>query len=149
MPVAAHDKAALLKIYHSRGSAKESGRRWWVIDPRVSSAIGWWDAVAGLALIFTAIVTPFEVAFLPPVDVTEGLHSPLFLLNRLIYLIFITDMLLQLCVAYQVHAVNPVSPSLIRCPSHACQYVVSLTRSAIPTGLVVLRRAHPTRFTTH
>ena len=33
----------------------------WIIDPRVSKRIGYWDITAGVALIFTAIVTPYEV----------------------------------------------------------------------------------------
>jgi hypothetical protein len=60
----------------------------WLIDPRVSPAVVPWDGVVVVALIFTAIVTPFEVCFLgPPEDILE----PLFLLNRVIDLIFISD----------------------------------------------------------
>ena len=35
-----------------------------LIDPRYSKAAQRWDILTVLALIFTAIVTPFEVAFL-------------------------------------------------------------------------------------
>jgi hypothetical protein len=30
----------------------------WMIDPRKSTLLGWWDATMGIALIFTAIITP-------------------------------------------------------------------------------------------
>lgn len=33
----------------------------WVIDPRKSKFLGWWDFVAVLAILYTTIVTPAEV----------------------------------------------------------------------------------------
>ena len=62
-----------------RDTAKESVRRakaasppsrsafwdWWVIDPRHSTRLGTWDLITVFALVFVAIVTPFEIAFLP------------------------------------------------------------------------------------
>lgn len=62
----------------------------WLIDPRTSMRVGYWDAVASLALVFTAIVTPFEVALIEDDGVTA-----LFVINRLIDLIFIFDIGLQ------------------------------------------------------
>ena len=35
-----------------------------VIDPRSSAWIGWWDLVISLSLIFIAVCTPFEVGFM-------------------------------------------------------------------------------------
>lgn len=52
----------------------------------------YWDMLTGVALIFTALVTPFEVGFLPPS--TNG-SDPLFIINRLIDTVFIIDMVLQ------------------------------------------------------
>jgi len=40
-----------------------------------------WDSVTALALIFTAMVTPFEVGFLPS---AESALEALFLINRLL-----------------------------------------------------------------
>ena len=37
---------------------KITKKPWYVIDPR---EIWWWDATTSLALLFTAVVTPFEV----------------------------------------------------------------------------------------
>ena len=36
-----------------------------IIDPRHSKFLTFWDATLAVALIFTAVVTPYEVAFLP------------------------------------------------------------------------------------
>lgn len=68
------------------------GASWYIIDPRKSQCIGYWDGLTALALIFTALVTPYEVAFLPPA--TSALE-PLFLANRVIDMIFVCDMLLN------------------------------------------------------
>lgn len=35
---------------------------WWVIDPRKTSWVAFWDLATTLSLIFTAIVTPVEVS---------------------------------------------------------------------------------------
>lgn len=51
-----------------------------------------WDIVASIALLFTVAVTPFEVGFLPP---PESALEPLFLLNRVVDGIFLTDILLH------------------------------------------------------
>ena len=37
---------------------------WWIIDPRESRPMTIWDGVTSLALLFTAIFTPYEVGFL-------------------------------------------------------------------------------------
>jgi len=64
----------------------------WMIDPRKSNFIGRWDVITCIALVYTATITPYEVALLtePPV-----LSDPLFITNRLLDLIFIGDMAVQ------------------------------------------------------
>jgi potassium voltage-gated channel Eag-related subfamily H protein 7 len=57
-----------------------------------------WHFIVGALLIFTAIVTPFEVAFL------ESEFNALFVLNRIVDLFFLTDMLL--CVFTPVEVVT-------------------------------------------
>jgi len=52
----------------------------------------YWDATTSIAIIFTALVTPYEVAFLPMA--TNGLET-LFLINRVLDGIFILDMYVQ------------------------------------------------------
>jgi len=43
--------------------AKAAKRMRLLIDPRTSKFIGYWDMTTALALLFTALVTPWEVAF--------------------------------------------------------------------------------------
>ena len=78
------------------------GCTWWVLDPRSNSMIAYWDIVTSIALLFTAIVTPFEVGFLEPVSSDARWNNPLFLANRLIDCIFIADMCLQFRLAYSL-----------------------------------------------
>lgn len=63
-----------------------------LIDPRRSKRLAYWDSLTGLALLWTAIVTPFEVVIFEPAS--SG-WEPLFLFNRLLDAIFIGDMLVQ------------------------------------------------------
>ena len=73
-----------------------------VLDPRTNQWVAWWDLVTTLALLFTALVTPVEVAFLQaPNNWAERLASPLFWTNRCIDVIFIADMILQFFLAYK------------------------------------------------
>ena len=64
----------------------------WVIDPRKSSWLGYWDATTSLALVYTAAVTPYEVALL------EASLNALFVVNRCVDSIFAIDVLLQFVV---------------------------------------------------
>lgn len=66
-----------------------------VIDPRSSKFIGFWDTLAAIALLFVAIVTPFEVALLDP-------HlDALFIVNRVVDLVFIVDLAVQFSLMYE------------------------------------------------
>ena len=76
-------KKGLLKV-----TAKEDGPPWYIIDPRISTNLAFWDGTTLVALIFTALITPFEVAFLPSAQDVNAL----FIVNRLIDTIFIFDM---------------------------------------------------------
>jgi len=72
-------------------------KRWFIIDPRTSKNVARWDIVTSLALFFTALVTPYEVALLP--TATEW-YDTLFLINRFVDLIFVVDMGLQFILMY-------------------------------------------------
>ena len=74
-------------------------RRKCLIDPRQARWMPYWDGVTTLALLFIALVTPFEVAFLPPAN---SLTAPLFLVNRLLDVVFIIDLFLNFCVMQPV-----------------------------------------------
>ena len=63
--------------------------------------MAYWDIVTSLALVFTALVTPVEVSFLDPPSPAERWSNGLFLTNRCIDIIFITDMMIQFRVAYK------------------------------------------------
>ena len=77
-----------------------------VIDPRTNKYIAYWDLVTTAGLVFTALVTPVEVAFLAAPSPAERWSDPLFLINRSIDCIFITDMILQLRIAYASHTAD-------------------------------------------
>ena len=73
-------------------------KAWWLIDPRTSKHIPKWDALMSLAIIFTALVTPFEVSFLP---IATTASDALFLINRIIDVTFVIDMLVNFVLIYQ------------------------------------------------
>ena len=76
-------------------------RPFMLIDPRYSKFAQNWDICTMMALIFTAIITPFEVAFLSsPVNWDAAWVSPLFLINRLVDIIFTIDLVLQFFLIY-------------------------------------------------
>jgi potassium voltage-gated channel Eag-related subfamily H protein 7 len=69
---------------------------WYIIRP-TSLFMSCWDAVTSIALIITALATPFEVAFLD----NDGVDA-LFLMNRIIDVIFIVDMALAFFLMYRI-----------------------------------------------
>lgn len=89
------DKAAREREMFTSSSYKL--RNFWVIDPRTSSFVGYWDATVGVALIYTAFVTPVEVSFLPAF--TDA-SDPLFIVNQVILGLFLVDCALQFTLMY-------------------------------------------------
>ena len=71
--------------------------RVFVIDPRGSSILSLWDFITMSALLYTALLTPFEVGFLPATSSVDMW----FIVNRVIDFIFVADMVLQFFVVYQ------------------------------------------------
>ena len=69
-----------------------------VIDPRDNSFMARWDVLMLVLLMYTALVTPYEVAFL------ETQFNFLFVLNRCVDTLFIIDMGINFCLGY----VDPV-----------------------------------------
>ena len=72
-----------------------------IIDPRTSYFMNVWDALTTVALGFTAIAIPYEVAFLPPA--THAL-DPLFLVSLLVSVVFVADLVLQFFLMYPAKA---------------------------------------------
>ena len=73
----------------------------WVLHPEKSRALSRWDSITGVALLYTASVTPFETAFMPSVLGTAAWLDPWFLVNRLLDIIFSIDLVLQFFLAFQ------------------------------------------------
>jgi hypothetical protein len=71
---------------------------WYILRP-TSKFCTRWDLVTALALVFTAIVTPFEVAFLPE---ASSMANWLWITNRLVDLVFICDMAMQFGMMFPV-----------------------------------------------
>ena len=69
--------------------------RGWVIDPNHAEWTAYWDLMMMLLLTVVLFLMPYEVAFLVP-----SLDA-LFVINRLIDLIFICDLVIQFFLAYQ------------------------------------------------
>lgn len=71
---------------------------WYILLPH-SRFMSSWDGVTTLALLFTAAITPVEVAFLPrPETPSDGL----FVVNRLLDATFIVDMLFSFFITFKV-----------------------------------------------
>lgn len=66
-----------------------------LLDP-TCDYLKYWDLIILFALCYTAVVTPYEVAFL------KTSFNPLFVFNRCIDLIFLKDMILQFFLKVQV-----------------------------------------------
>lgn len=77
-------------------------RRCCLLHPEKNSLLAKWDFVSSIALIYTAILTPFETGFIQPVLGPEAWVDPWFLTNRVLDVVFFVDMVLQFFVAYQV-----------------------------------------------
>ena len=116
--------AAWETMLRERGLDLKDEVPWWAVDPRTSKRIGYWDAVTTLALVFTAIFTPFEVGFVDsPLDKWS---DPLFLVNRVVDLVFITDMALQFVIMVPVIDPRTSIESWISSPSRlGCRYLTS------------------------
>ena len=73
-------KDAVTKMASERSQEKFDKRPWYILNPE-AKGMGTWDAVTTTALIFTAVVTPVEVGFLPA---PTSPFDPLFCINRVI-----------------------------------------------------------------
>lgn len=82
--------------------ALRAGNRTCVIDPRTNKWMAYWDLTMILSLFFTATVTPYEIAFVPPTAVlTEGVTG-LWIINRLTDIFFLTDVFITCNTMYQM-----------------------------------------------
>jgi hypothetical protein len=65
-----------------------------IIHPKNDKWFGKWNLVLAIALVFTALVTPFEIAFL------KVSLNVLFFINRTVDVVFCTDIFINLRLAY-------------------------------------------------
>lgn len=87
--IADHVQAANLRLAeHSKKDER------WIINPN-GRFMQKWDVLTAVALIFTSIVTPFEVGFL------ETKINFLFAINRFVDVVFLSDMLLHFFLAIE------------------------------------------------
>lgn len=87
-------KKTIDDVLAASGTKRDTDRL--VINPEVQPAMQYWDIATILGLAFVAVVSPFEVALLQ----TE--INGMFVLNRLIDVMFAVDLVLQFFVAYRV-----------------------------------------------
>ena len=98
------DKAAEMRQRVSQISQqlKERDRsKRFVVVPSKVKGIWMWDVTTTVALLYTAVITPFEASFLEPTVGPISWTDGWFLANRLLDMIFFLDMLLQFVLAYE------------------------------------------------
>ena len=91
------EATAIRTTLHERGKLINA----YVLLPEKNAILVRWDLLTSLALIYTAAVTPFETAFVPPVVGPAAWRDYWFVANRALDIIFFLDMGLQFFVAYQ------------------------------------------------
>lgn len=77
-----------------------------LLDPK-NPALAKWDLIGGLLLVYTALVCPFEVAFL---EVPDNAANARFVINRCIDVFFAIDMVIQLFIMYPLERSMDVDP---------------------------------------
>jgi len=80
---------------------RRAAERRLIFRPGESPFLNWWDVAGIIVLTYTAIYTPFEVAFLPSLDTVEAWTTARFLIARMIDVFFTLDLLLQFTIAYR------------------------------------------------
>ena len=75
---------------------KSKSHKGLVVDPRTSRYLSVWDFIAAVVLLYTAVITPYEVSFIS--SPTPGL----FYTNRIVDVVFLADMTLQFFLAFPV-----------------------------------------------
>ena len=72
---------------------------WYIVDPRRSKGVQFWDGARTAALIFVALFTPFEIGYLEP---STSALEPVFIVNQFLTLIFVVDLVLQFFVMTEI-----------------------------------------------
>lgn len=88
-------KARVAAIESQIKAIELQGKHSCLMHPTDSVVLQWWDFTTTLALLFTAIATPWETAFVASSDDLAPWEDPWFIIGRLIDVIFLVDMVLQ------------------------------------------------------
>jgi hypothetical protein len=91
------DVSDMITAKNAEAVLEKVAKPWYMMDPR-SDAMARWDVVTSLALIYTVVMSPVEVAFLPAPD---NAAEPLFLINRFIDIVFICDIFICFATIYK------------------------------------------------
>ena len=88
------------QVAQVKAQLRQQGRfaRFIIHPGKKNKFLATWDVITGLALVYTATLTPFEAGFLPA---ALSPINPWFLVNRGLDVIFLGDMLLHFFLAYQ------------------------------------------------
>ena len=106
-----------VEIVRAQLKKREQGKHH-VLKPGDTRWLAYWDVVSACALMYTATLTPFEVAFLSPAEGAAAAWSePWFLINRGLDVIFSFDICLQFFLAY--HAEDPETGSEVLVEQHS------------------------------
>ena len=98
----AGDSRATFEAKKANARVRDMQKSGFVIDPRQSKFMSKWDLTMVAMLLFTAVWTPVEVAFLD-----EGAFiTPMFCVNRVVDLCFSIDIVLTFFLAYQESSKN-------------------------------------------
>lgn len=97
---------AVSNMAHKIRQVRRASRARRVIDPRTSRTLPIWDATVTVALLYTALITPYEVSFLRN-DSTPDMH---FWMNTVLTLVFAIDLVLQFFLMYYANA-TPTRPA--------------------------------------
>lgn len=118
-------KFHLSSRYSHVGGTTGAKHGWLLIDPRTSKWLWAFDILSMLAIIFTALVTPFEVSFLKPP--CEGTGWNLWIGNRVVDLIFTSDIIMNFFMMCAPRCHSPCAIWLIR-----LLFPPSRTRGSMP-----------------
>ena len=124
----------------------------WVLDPRTSKLMTSWDVISVVALLYTALMTPFEVAFvnsfgtelfvndkgqyayeLGVVDMPDDDITFWWFVGRVLDAIFLIDLFLQVRGQRFTHTVPLVARMTSHIVSRACSFS-SRTRRPMDNG---------------
>ena len=97
--------------------SRDQGKKY-VLVPGQNRFLSYWDLCSASALLYTAILTPFEVAFLSPAGGgNQAWLEPWFVINRILDFIFSVDIILQFFTAYR--RIDPETGSEVMVENHS------------------------------